>query len=249
MRLIVEGISDIGQKRTVNQDAIFIHCEETRQLGLFAVADGMGGHIGGEKASRAITEGLKEWVDCFSLGDYDDDFTRMLRSLQNKLLQINGQVHKTYGRKEVCGSTCVLLFIFREQYGILYAGDSRIYLHAGGKLKQLTRDDVWENQQEIKECYSKTEVLRHPDYGKLIKAVGATDELVLTVKTDRLRGGESFLLCSDGLYKYCEERILKKVMRKLEENRMRQSVERLLEEVYRRGAGDNVSLILVQCRK
>ncbi len=241
------GICDKGLKREVNQDSLLMAARREQGMYLFAVADGMGGHADGELASRALTEGLKAWADGFRPELFGGNFRNMTISLQNRIEEINRKIYMEYNRSQVCGSTCVALFIYGDAYGVFSAGDSRIYLHRGFKTVSLMTDDVWENQVSVQEALTGKQIKNHPNFGKLVNAVGTGKEVSLSVRTDLLKKGDAFLLCSDGLYRYCPEKYLKKTLRGLAKGNLQESAKELLAKAYGQGAGDNVSVVLVKC--
>ena len=247
MRIVYSGICDIGLKRENNQDSIFIYSGKDKGVSLFVVADGMGGYSSGELASQMITNKLSQWVKHFTIELYDGNFLKMIESLEHKLEEINREIFFRYNQEQICGSTCILLLIYKEYYGIINIGDSRIYKKEGWKIKSLMKDDVWEKSPDIQEKFSKREIINHLNYGKLLQAVGTKEKLVITSKTDVLKEGDTFLLCSDGLYKMCSERTLSRIIRGVSESNMEECVDKLLKECYKAGAGDNVSIIVVKC--
>ena len=247
MRIIYSGICDIGLKREKNQDSIYTYSGKNNDISLFVVADGMGGYASGELASQAITYKLSQWIDRFSIELYDGNFSKMMESLENKLEEINREIFFNYNQNQICGSTCILLFIYKEYYGIINIGDSRIYKKEGWKIRSIMKDDVWENSPDVQQKLSKREIINHNNYGKLLQSVGTKEHLVLTSKTDVLKQGDTFLMCSDGLYKMCSERILARILRGVSEKNADDSVKKMLEESYKAGAPDNVSIIVVKC--
>lgn len=207
----------------------------------------MGGYATGELASQTITKMLSQWIERFSIELYDGNFSKMMESLENRLEEINREIFFNYNQNQICGSTCILLFIYKEYYGIINIGDSRIYKKEGWKIRSIMKDDVWENSPDVQTQLSKKEIKNHYNYGKLLQAVGTKENLILTSKTDVLKSGDTFLLCSDGLYKMCPERILARNLRFVSEKNIEDSVKKMLEEAYKAGAGDNVSIIVVKC--
>ncbi|MBQ9991565.1 MAG: serine/threonine-protein phosphatase [Lachnospiraceae bacterium] len=246
MKIVYSGSCDPGLKREVNQDSIVMFFEPKNQVALFAVADGMGGHSHGEQASHWISSGLKKWMDVFSPERYECSFAKMMRALQDKLEELNKEIFFQYNQNQVCGTTCVLLFIYRDSYGVINVGDSRAYHKQGRKVRVLTVDDVWENQRSIREHFSEREIAVHPNRGKLVQAMGTKEKIALSVKTDSLHQEEVFLLCSDGLYKYCPEKYYKKTVKGLSEKNMEEAAKKLMAKVYENGAGDNASFILIK---
>ena len=170
MKLIYCGICDIGLKREKNQDSVFMCSKE--EMSLFVVADGMGGYANGEKASQAITDELKSWAEKFAPDMFDHNFSKMMISLRNKIEEINNRIYQELNLKQICGSTCILLFIYKDCYGIINVGDSRIYKKEGWKIRSVMKDDVWENRIDVKERFSNKEIMNHENYGKLLQAVG-----------------------------------------------------------------------------
>ena len=247
MRIIYSGICDIGLKREKNQDSIYTYSGKNNDISLFVVADGMGGYASGELASQTITNGLSQWIDRFSPDLYHGNFSKMMESLENKLEEINREIFFNYNQKQICGSTCILLFIYKEYYGIINIGDSRIYKKEGWKIRTIMKDDVWENSPDVQQKFSKKEIINHNNYGKLLQSVGTKENLILTSKTDVLKQGDTFLLCSDGLYKMCSERVLARLLRMVSERNIEDLVKKMLAESYKAGAGDNVSIIVVKC--
>ena len=250
MKIVYSGISDIGLKRKINQDSILFSSDQEKKLYLFVVADGMGGHSNGEAASRTIVAGMRNWLDNFSKDRYAPrKFSEIMVSLRNQLEQINDEIYSKYNQQHICGSTCVILVLYQDTYGVISVGDSRVYLKRGLKVKTLTEDDVWENQSNVRENLTIREIKAHPDYGKLVHAVGTDQGVSISVKTDSLRSKDTFLLCSDGLYKYCEYGYLKKIMSRVDENNIETKIHKAVEKVYKKGARDNISVILVRYGK
>lgn len=247
MRIVYSGVCDIGLKREENQDSIVTYSGKKEDVSLFVVADGMGGYASGELASQTITYQLFQWMEHFSAYLYEGNFLKMMESLENKLEEINREIFFKYNQNQVCGSTCILLFIYKEYYGIINIGDSRIYKKEGWKIRTMMKDDVWENSQDVRGKLSEKEIMNHPNYGKLLQSVGTKENLALASKTDILRQGDTFLLCSDGLYKMCSEKKLAGMLQFVSESKVEKCVKKMLSACYKAGASDNVSIIVVKC--
>lgn len=237
-----QGVCEVGLERTMNQDAIFMGANG--DTGLFCVADGMGGHSHGERASREIVDGLEQWWEGFQASAYDYDFSRMIYALNQVLEKANRNIYKMAGSGQICGSTAVVLFVYRGRYGILSAGDSRIYLCDRSRVRQLTVDEVWENQVNLR--LSNRVKKQHPNWGKLVNAIGIAEDVRITSSTDQGREGMMFMLCSDGLYKMLPERLLHSYLRKSRRDSLAVTVSRMMGKVYDNGAKDNVSVVLVR---
>jgi len=246
MNLTVSSVCEIGKERTKNQDAILVCQDEAHDFALFLVADGMGGYADGEKASGLIATGMKDWLNQLNMERFSGSATAMLCAVRDRLLQINDYIWANWNQKQVCGSTCCLLFFLGESYGVFSVGDSRIYRCRQMRCGPITRDDVWENQREIIERYRGQDLSLHPDYGKLVHALGCEKPLGYSMHTDSLRPGDVFALCSDGVYKMCSPSYLKRKLRFCRRADLDKVRDSIIASVYRSGATDNVSLILVR---
>ena len=242
MKIDYAGICDIGCSRKVNQDAIAMFSIE--EIGVFVVADGMGGHTNGEIASQCIVHEITQWWEHFSEKQYEFDFQKMLQSIIQVLENANKIIYQDYNKNEICGSTAVILFIYKEKYGVVYAGDSRCYIYSKRKLKQLTVDEVWENSVGL--SVNERNNLKHPNRGKLVNAIGIKENLQCKVLTDRMISQSVFLLCSDGFYKLCSEKYIKACLKKSKDSKRINIIEHeMLGKVYKNGSTDNISMIIV----
>lgn len=244
MRIETSYFCETGMVRRSNQDTVFLHSGAPGTLRLFLVADGMGGYANGGKASQAIADGMADWLSHNTEGEQMND---ILNSAQERLQMISDKIRRTWGQEQHCGSTCVLLLLLERVYGLLSVGDSRVYLHRGFSCELLTTDDVWEKQESVRSRFTEEEMRRQPEYGRLVHAVGTEDVLCCSMQTGILRRGDTFALCSDGVYRMCGEPFLRRTLYGSRFFRLDTLRDRIRSEVYRRGAKDNFSLILVRC--
>lgn len=244
MKLEFVGKSDTGRKRETNQDAIGVY--QKYDAGLFVVADGMGGYANGEKASQTVVAELMNWWKFFSPASFGFEFPKMISAIERIIEYANDSIYTSFNRNEVCGTTVTVLFIYKNLYGIIYAGDSRCYLYQRKRWEQITIDEVWENQSNI--SYTERIMKNHPNRGKLINAVGIKKSIHCRAVTDMILPDSVFLLCSDGLYKLCADGFMRNCVRKCKNKRgMEQAVNKLMDRVYQNGANDNISIIIVRC--
>jgi serine/threonine-protein phosphatase Stp1 len=186
--------TDQGKIRRRNEDA-FLDCP---QQGLWVVADGMGGHQGGDIASQLIVASLAELPaqGCFNVRV--NDVRNCLHWLNRRLGQ---ELTLTAGcRDSVMGSTVVTLLIEGNRAACLWAGDSRCYLWRGQQLFQLTRDHSLQQQWVDEQRMSVEQARAHPGASALTRAIGASEQLTLGMLEFEVCSGDAFLLCSDGLY-------------------------------------------------
>jgi len=238
-------LSEAGLYRSNNQDAVLaVH---TQEAGLFVVADGLGGHDRGELASQTVVTALRTWWEETEEGVLSGVFQDIVGRLETKIKELNEHIFRMY---QECGqrggTTLCLLFICRDAYAVMNIGDSRLYKSGGRGWQQVTTDDVWENQPAVRQLMSEAEIRKNPSYGKLLQALGANENIKISVRTGSIEKGTCFFACSDGVYKYCKEwrfRVcLKKIKNKTDMNVF---FEKIRKEVYKNGAKDNLSMIMV----
>lgn len=245
MRIVFKAVTDKGLVRAVNQDSIFSEANEV--AGLFCVADGMGGHSRGEFASQTVVEYLSAWWKTFDEDQYEKVFTKMIVSLRKCIEKANAAIRKAIEPKEICGTTLTVIFIYRDIYAAFYAGDSRIYLKRKKDITQISKDETWENRPD--NHLSQEEKEAHRNFGKLVNAVGISDNLIVTCRTDAVKPGDIFFLCSDGVYKYCDNDVLLEEMKMLNSKDFDEKANILINHVLEGGAKDNYSFIMVKCEK
>lgn len=235
--------------REVNQDAIYASAEKNR--GIFVVADGMGGHSGGEIASSAIVNGIRDWWDSNDFMDSEAGIDSVTEQCNSLLININTEVYSYFSeRGQMGGSTVAVLIMWDDRFAILSAGDSRIYRVRGKMLEQLTTDDVWENLPEVKYKMSHEMAVYDSRFGKLTKALGSEERLKISRGGGMLSDREVFLLCSDGVYKYCTHEVLEKIIGSGLPLRNADRMKKMIRKyVIKNGVNDNYSAILCSVRK
>lgn len=179
--------TDVGRVRSRNEDA----CLAQPQRGLWAVADGMGGHAFGDVASRTVIDALDRLPPVA-------DLSAFIGAARAALDQVNGMLRAEARTRHVpvMGSTVVVLLACGTEAACLWAGDSRIYLYRNGRLQQLTRDH---SQAVALQERGIDATAAAVGANMITRAVGASDGLEVDVTTLSTRDGDLFLLCSDGL--------------------------------------------------
>jgi serine/threonine-protein phosphatase Stp1 len=192
-----------GMSRRRNED----NYVNRPDLGLWAVADGAGGHEAGDVASRIVTDTLKSVPN--GLGG-----AQLLSEIRHRIARAHTALWiEAAGRgpHAMLVSTIVVLLVRDDFYACLWAGDSRAYLLRDGRLRQLTRDHSRVQELFDAGAISAAEALNHPSANIITRAVGA-ETLELDKVTDNLRVGDRFLLCSDGLFKTLSEPVLAELL-------------------------------------
>ena len=186
--------TDPGKVRARNEDA-FLECP---QHGLWVVADGMGGHQGGDIASQLIVASLADLP-------VEVDFDARLKNVRQCLHWLNRRLGQeltvTAGRSDsIMGSTVVAVLMEGNRAACVWAGDSRCYLWRGQRLYQLSKDHSLQQQLIDEQQMTAEQAKAHPSAHALTRAVGASEQLTLDVLELETCPDDAFLLCSDGLY-------------------------------------------------
>ncbi|MEE3627477.1 PP2C family serine/threonine-protein phosphatase [Nitrospirillum sp. BR 11752] len=217
------GRTHAGTRRTINQDALLVRPD----LGLWCVADGLGGHSAGEVASALTVKALDAVMPPLSYGGFVDEVREALVEANEKLRSQAAML----GDQALIASTAVVLLIYANRFNCLWVGDSRVYLLRAGRLRQLTTDHVAAgiNQQQ------RATML-------VTRAVGAADTLEIDMVQDVVQPGDRFLLCSDGVTKVLNETEIASILRGLPP---RETVDALIENILVSGAPDNLTAVVV----
>lgn len=230
------GMTDMGKVRKHNEDNLLVRPE----IGLWAVADGMGGHSKGDVASQMIIDSLKRVHEGTTLSHYIDDIEDRILEVNRKLIE---KATTSTGRKRLTiGSTVIILLAYGEYCVYMWAGDSRLYRLRDNKLHQVSIDHSQVELYVEQGLISREEAVSHPHGNMITRAVGATDELYLDMGMQKLARNDRFLLCSDGLTKHISDLELQDFLQK---GSAEECCRHLIETTLARGAGDNVTAIVV----
>jgi protein phosphatase len=229
------GATDVGQVRSNNQDRYI----GQPQAGLWAVADGMGGHQGGEIASQLACEALAE-----RFGEHT------IVGLVDAIEAANAAVHRAGSEDPELagmGTTVVALALVRdnddEVLAVANVGDSRAYRLADGVLEQLTEDHSLVADMVREGSLSAEEAATHPQRNILTRVLGVYDEVPVDVITVSPHHGDRYLLCSDGLFNEVPEEAIASVLRRLVDPA--EAADELVQRAVQSGGRDNVTVLLV----
>jgi serine/threonine protein phosphatase Stp1 len=234
---ISEGaVSDVGRVRSANEDSFLARGE----VGLWAVADGMGGHDNGQWASQTLVRSLSD----AKLGrEFEED----VQAVADAIHAANGVIFSTASAQaRTMGCTVTTLLLWGDRFAVLWAGDSRVYVSRRGRLHRLTRDHTQVQALVDAGALSQAEAERHPMSHVLARAVGVEEMLRLDAVSDQVEGGDKFLLCSDGLTGVVSEA---EIAEALAQFSPRVACEELLARCLARGAPDNVTVVVVGCEQ
>ena len=227
------GVSHVGQVRRVNEDSWLARPE----AGLFAVADGMGGHQRGDVASRMVVEALAGLPPA-------PDARTMRERVEAALAAVNRGLQSGDG-KVVSGSTVVVLLVCGRHFAALWAGDSRLYRAGPDGFVQVTRDHSLAQELVDSGGLTQEAARGHRLSNRITRAVGAAAELLLDGVQGELKPGDVFLLCSDGLTRHVEDA---EIQAALEGLRPQAAADQLLDMTLARGGADNVTVVALGVR-
>jgi serine/threonine protein phosphatase PrpC len=224
--------SHVGHVRALNEDA----CLARPDLGIWAVADGMGGHDSGDYASNLIVGELGRVRRPGSARE-------LLQSVDETLARCNRTLLERAGNGELSGSTIVTLLIFEQNFAAIWAGDSRLYRLRGGGLERLSHDHSYVQELVERGELAPEQARHHPLANRITRAIGADRQLHLDVIDGRLEPDDLFLLCSDGLTGMVDDAAIAAI---LAEGEPEVAADRLIEAALAAGGRDNVSVIVVR---
>ncbi len=226
--------SHTGRVRKLNEDRVLARPD----LGLWAVADGMGGHQAGDLASRMVVDALN---DTDSLGSGYAFLDNVQEGIQrvNRALVAHARLS---GGGTVIGSTVVALLAYAGHFACLWAGDSRAYLLRKGQFEQITRDHSMVQEMIDSGALTRADARGFGRSNVITRAVGVNDRLALDVSTGPILPGDIFLLCSDGLTTMMEDSEIAAI---IAAQSTEDAADALLALTLDRGAKDNVSLVII----
>lgn len=231
-RTLTVGRTDPGLVRSVNEDALLARPE----IGLWAVADGMGGHKNGRRASTLIIEALGAVTG-------QRDMAALCDAAASAVHAANSAIYdESTEAGEAMGSTVACLLFTDGAFAVLWAGDSRAYLIRDGDLIQLTRDHTQVQDMVERGLLGEDDVVGHPMGHVLSRAVGVEPTLELDVVMDQREDDDLFLLCSDGLHGVVSEAAIREAFLT---GGLDAACDGLIALCKAAGAPDNVTLIAV----
>jgi PPM family protein phosphatase len=228
MRTRVGATTDIGQVREGNEDAILINDP------LYAVADGMGGHRGGEVASNLALQTVEQM------------FAERQGTLTEQVERANRAVfERSQSDRDVSGmgTTLTAALIEGGAVRLAHVGDSRAYLFRGGKLQLLTEDHTLVHRMVVEGEITETEAENHPHRSVLTRALGVEGDVRVDETKVEVQEGDRLLLCTDGLTGMLSEDQIESILQDVRDPQ--EAVDRLVREANRAGGIDNITAVII----
>ena len=240
--LRVVQLSDVGRQREINEES-FGQIDSTGPFGdvvrLFVVADGMGGHVAGEVASRVAVEITLEMFQ--KTTQWNDMAERMRYAVE----RANAEVYalgNTDHRLTGMGTTVVAAAVSDTGLTLANVGDSRAYLLRNGELTQLTRDHSWVARGVEEGVLTPAQARYHPDRNVIYRSLGADSEVKVDTFSYDLLAGDRVLLCSDGLTDVVEDDYLAELAG---EDDPELAVRQMIDRANAAGGPDNITVTMI----
>lgn len=240
MKCEAAALTDVGLKRELNQDSVLVD----HDLGLFVVADGMGGHRGGEVASALAVEVVQDYLREHKAEMMDEPKRVLIEAYREASARIHHKSTVESPDLMGMGTTMVIILIVGNRALIANVGDSRAYLYRDTGIWQITEDHSLVNEQ------IKAGVIHEDDAHNMLgrnvitRSVGFEKEVVADLVERVVQPGDTYLLCSDGLCGLITNEKIAEVCGK--NKNLKSVVQTLVDEAKKAGGDDNVSAILIR---
>ena len=248
MRVVAAGRTEVGCVRKHNEDNFLMEPD----LGLYVVADGLGGHAAGEVASQIVVEKVGQFINHTVERDrtwpveYDTtlpyDGNRLKAAL---LLADQGILNdiRANPERESMGSTVVACLVNGSNVTVVHVGDSRAYLLNPEGIRQVTRDHSWVAEQVANGILTPDEARRHPFRNVITQALGNGGELDISVSQIPVQELDRILLCSDGLSGMVQDEEIWEIVKSAQD--VDEAAEKLITKAMNNGGEDNITVVLV----
>jgi protein phosphatase len=250
MNVQATGKSHIGLKRKLNEDSYFISPE----LGLYVIADGMGGHKAGEVASRMVVDTMADYWQKVKnhkspsfLYSIDQDISKGARHLINSIFFANTIIHEAQKKPQYhkMGSTVSALLVEKDQIWVANVGDSPIYLFDHGHMILISEEHSVEAEQKSSGLFDSLNSTNPIMKNMLTRVLGLKQKVDVFITPIRPDKGDMIVLCTDGLTNYLSEQSIKTILDDFSIS-IERKVDILIDEANRGGGGDNISVILLE---
>jgi serine/threonine protein phosphatase PrpC len=235
MRFECASRTNVGLKRKINEDSLFVDSER----GLWAVADGMGGHDSGEVASATVVEALRNLPRVENLDELASAAKDALAGANRQLIDLA----RSSGSQQSIGTTVVGIAIADGDFRCFWMGDSRAYRFRDGYLSRISRDHSLVQKLIDAGMLSPEDAEHHENANVVTRAVGVSEQVEVDVVSGDAVPGDQFLLASDGLTRVVED---DEIASELQSSPPDQAADKLIELVLSRGAPDNVTIVIVK---
>ena len=249
-KLEITGLSDVGQKRSHNEDSI----GSDAGLGLAVLADGMGGYKAGEVASaiavNVVMENIRKGLAKQPPGELDEEsgYTKGSLIVREAVGVANETIFQTAQSQPQCqgmGTTLVAVLFYDDRVTVAHVGDSRLYRFREGELEQVTVDHSLLQELVDKGFYTREEAKHSVQKNLVTRAMGVEPTVIADIQEEAVLPGDTYLMCSDGLSDLVEDGDIHLTLSKYNAN-LEQAAQQLIQLANQNGGTDNISVILAR---
>lgn len=237
MKRLFTGLTDVGLLRSVNQDAYYVDANGR----FFIVADGMGGHAGGQEASRLATQAIQT-----HLMEHWETAESSRSLLEGAFFKANQAIladQRSHPERSDMGTTAVAVVFRDDQVWCAHTGDSRLYRLRGAKLDQITEDHTWVARAMKVGELTPDQARVHPWRHVLAQCLGREDLHQIDVQPLAVQGGDRLLLCSDGLTEEVSDQIIASHLKSI--RACDRAAIALIDAAKNHGGRDNITVVIV----
>lgn len=237
MKRLFTGLTDVGLLRSVNQDDYYLDPEGR----FFIVADGMGGHAGGQEASRIATQTIQAYLDAhWNSSEPSSNILEQAFLEANRAILLDQRQHP---ERSDMGTTAVVV-VFRDAHPLCaHVGDSRLYRLRGAKLDQITEDHTWVAMATRMGEITPDQARLHPWRHVLAQCLGREDLRQIDLQTFQVQTGDRLLLCSDGLTEELSDQIIASHLKSIRV--CEKAAATLVNAAKEQGGRDNITVIVM----
>ena len=253
LRYVAAAKTDVGQKRQGNEDRFCLD----PSLGLYVVADGMGGHAAGEVASRLAVETIQEWMEKYlsgadvaivgpavAAGSAEANFLLSSIRLANRIIFDSAKDRREYAGM---GTTVVAVLAQDDRFVLAHVGDSRIYRIRQDDIVQISRDHSFVQEQVDNGMMSAAEAHQSQYRHMITRALGLKESVDVDLTEQPARPGDVLLLCSDGLSDLLDDEDMLVAVRHHADD-LEQACQALVARANSKGGDDNITVLVVQAK-
>jgi protein phosphatase len=248
MRVLASGRTEVGCVRKHNEDNFLVEPE----VGLFVVADGLGGHAAGEVASRIVVDKIGDFISHTAERDrtwpveYEVDLSYDGNRLKAALLLADQGILddiRDNPERESMGSTVVACLVQADRATLVHVGDSRAYLLNSSGIQQVTRDHSWVAEQVANGILTPDEARHHPFRNVITQALGNGGDLDVAVQEIQVKELDRILLCSDGLSGMIQDRAIWEIVEQASD--VEAATAKLIDTAMANGGEDNITVVII----
>jgi len=249
MAILAAGLTNIGQKRKSNQDSIYLNCEQH----LFVVADGMGGHQGGDIASQMAVKAIPEYlIPKLMARPSSEDLVNLLKNSVLKANEAILQKSRQDSKLQGMGTTVVALLFSDSTLYIANVGDSRAYLLHKGEIYQLSKDHSLIQEKINLGIYTRQQAQADKMKNVLSRTVGFDDSVDVDIFNFKVHKGDLFFICSDGLHGKVSDHDMMHILNRhinpsqqqITQKQLNDAANELVAQANANGGQDNISVII-----